>query len=142
MSDDYAAEAAIRKLKYRYCKALDDRNIADLVGMFHADAHYEAGSFGGFDGADAAGAFLGSTMESFAFSAHIPVYGLIEVNGDTATAEWRAMAALRPVDESQSGGGRSILFIRYDEQLVREDGRWLFKNVRMEFLDSWPIGGA
>jgi hypothetical protein len=60
---------------------------------------------------------------------------VIEVTGDTATA-WSRWAFVVPAADGRPSiaqGGR------YEDTLVREDGRWKFK--RREAMNDIPAGG-
>ncbi|ASR04953.1 nuclear transport factor 2 family protein [Gordonia rubripertincta] len=127
---------AIRALDARYCRHLDDGNWDELMALFTDD--------GEFDGLSNP---RGKT-EMRAFFAGLADGGLtsfwhfitnleIEIDGDGAVAKsflWQPCVL---------DGVASIAAGRYNDELVKQDGQWLYrvKKVRFHFFgpltDGW-----
>ena len=112
----------IQQLLLDYGRYLDNRDFAGYASLFAKDGQW----IGGF-GTIAAGdikAFMEKAMgtQNTAKNYHLLSNFVITVNGDTATA-WSRWAFVVPGERgaaiSQAG--------RYDDTLVRENGRWRFK---------------
>jgi ketosteroid isomerase-like protein len=58
------------------------------------------------------------------FVIHNVMNPIIDVDGDTATGNWHAIIV------ASHGGEALWVFGNYEEEYVRLDGRWKFKNVR------------
>lgn len=121
-------EREIRDLIIRYAQRLDARDHKAYAQLFARDGRW-SGRMGDATGPEAIEAMLieglGPTPENFRNTRnfHLMSNILIEIDGDTATAESRLVyfarsAEARPVP---------MLAGRYEDELVREDGKWRFK---------------
>ena len=118
---------AIRQLKARYCAfadrgyehaSTDDAAFADL---FVEDGVFESSS-GPIRGRDAIRARCASFLP---FGLHLVMNPIIDVDGDTATAQWAALVpSITADDEALLVAGR------YDEELVRTPDGWRYARVR------------
>jgi uncharacterized protein (TIGR02246 family) len=112
----------IAALLLDYGRHLDDRNFAGYASLFAKDGQW-VGGFGTVAAADIK-AFMEKAMgtQNTAKNYHLLSNFVITVNGDSATA-WSRWAFVVPGERgaaiSQAG--------RYDDTLVRENGRWKFK---------------
>jgi uncharacterized protein (TIGR02246 family) len=115
----------IRTVLLDYGRFLDSRDLAAYSKLFAKDGEW----VGGLGSAKGPEGILAMMQKSFGTgpnrnnSFHILSNFQIEVKGDTATA-WSRWTFVTPAADgkpviSQSG--------RYDDVLVREDGRWKFK---------------
>jgi hypothetical protein len=133
-TDEMLAEAAIRKLQARYCRAVDRLDFDLLRTCFHPDATTDFGFYvGGVDG------FIAQAQEglqSFTNTIHFTGNQLVEVNGDGAWAEHYTVATHRcPADET--GPVRDFVTnVRYVDRVERRDGEWRIAK-RTCVLDSW-----
>ena len=115
-------KAEIESLLLDYGRHLDDRNFAGYASLFAKDGQW-IGGFGTVAAADIK-AFMEKAMgtQNTAKNYHLLSNFVITVKGDTATA-WSRWAFVVPGQQgatiSQAG--------RYDDELVRENGRWKFK---------------
>ena len=118
-------KAEIEQLLLDYGRHLDNRDFAGYASLFASDGEW----VGGFGSTGAGPANIKAFMEkamgtqpNTAKNYHLLSNFVITVNGDTATA-WSRWAFVVPGERgaaiSQAG--------RYDDQLVREKGRWKFK---------------
>jgi uncharacterized protein (TIGR02246 family) len=115
-------KAEIEALLLDYGRSLDARDFATYSSLFAKDGQW-VGGFGTVAAADIK-AFMEKAMgtENTAKNYHLLSNFVITVTGDTATA-WSRWAFVVPGERgaaiSQAG--------RYDDALVRENGRWKFK---------------
>ena len=112
----------IQALLLDYGRYLDSRDFAGYASLFAKNGEW-IGGFGTVPAADIK-AFMEKAMgtQNTAKNYHLLSNFVITVNGDTATA-WSRWAFVVPGERgaaiSQAG--------RYDDELVRENGRWKFK---------------
>jgi uncharacterized protein (TIGR02246 family) len=114
----------IQSLLLDYGRHLDNRDFAAYSQLFAKDGEW-VGGFGSVSGPANIQAFMEKAMgtgPNRAKNYHLLSNFVISVNGDTATA-WSRWAFVVPGERgaviSQAG--------RYDDTLVRENGRWRFK---------------
>ena len=114
----------IQNLLLDYGRSLDARDFATYSSLFAKDGEW-VGGFGSVTGPANIKAFMEKNMgtqPNTAKNYHLLSNFVITVNGDTATA-WSRWAFVVPGERgaaiSQAG--------RYDDELVRENGRWKFK---------------
>ena len=115
-------KAEIEALLLDYGRHLDDRNFAGYASLFAKDGQW-IGGFGTVQAADIK-AFMEKAMglQNTAKNYHLLSNFVITVKGDTATA-WSRWAFVVPGER----GAAISLAGRYDDELVRENGRWKFK---------------
>lgn len=132
----------IRELKFAYCNGLDHREIDDLVELFAPEAIYDLGKFGCYRGSSEIREALTGLLDSFSLTSHTPTIGSIDVDGDRAVATWKALVAMqaKAKDASPAATSSTLAFIDYHDIMVRQEGRWLFSKVRLDFRGEWPIG--
>jgi uncharacterized protein (TIGR02246 family) len=129
-------KAEIEALLLDYGRHLDNRDFAGYASLFAKDGQW-VGGFGTIAAADIK-AFMEKAMgtQNTARNYHLLSNFVITVTGDTATA-WSRWAFVVPGERgaaiSQAG--------RYDDALVRENGRWKFKK-RVASNDTAPPGAA
>lgn len=123
--------AAIQDLLVRYAHCVDRRELEAVADCFTPDAAY-SGSLGEGTIKEALIA-LRDRMLRYDSTMHLLGNQLIEIDGDRAHSETYAIAHHRIND----GGDLRILAVgvRYDDDLVRRDGRWLIcrRVVHMEW---------
>lgn len=115
----------IQRLLLDYGRFLDSRDLAAYSRLFAKDGEW-VGGFGSARGPAGIQAFMEKNLgtgPNRGNTYHILSNFVIEVKGDSATA-WSRWTFVTPGADgkpviSQSG--------RYDDTLVREDGRWKFK---------------
>jgi len=124
-------EREIRDLIIRYAQRLDLRDHKGYAALFARDGRW-SGRMGDATGPEAIEAMLtegfGPTPENFRNTSnfHLMSNLLIEVEGDSARAESRLTYFAR-----KDGKPVAMLAGRYEDELVREDGRWRFKYRRV-----------
>jgi uncharacterized protein (TIGR02246 family) len=113
----------IEQLLLDYGRHLDARDFAAYSQLFARDGEW-VGGFGKVAGPASIKAFMEKNMPgaNTAKNYHLLSNFVITVNGNTATA-WSRWAFVVPGERgaaiSQAG--------RYDDTLIKEDGRWKFK---------------
>jgi uncharacterized protein (TIGR02246 family) len=121
-------EREIRDLLIHYAQRLDGRDHKGYAALFSRDGRW-SGKMGDYTGPAAIEKMLveafGPTPAGFQNTSnfHLMSNMIIRVDGDRASAQSRITYFerndLRP--EAKLAG-------RYDDEIVREDGRWLFKH--------------
>jgi uncharacterized protein (TIGR02246 family) len=114
----------IQNLLLDYGRHLDNRDFAAYSRLFAKDGEW-VGGFGSVAGPAGIQAFMEKNMGTApnrGKNYHLMSNFVITVNGDTATA-WSRWAFVVPGER----GAAISQAERYDDTLVREDGRWRFK---------------
>lgn len=133
---------AIKRLKYRYLRCLDQKLFDEIVGCFTEDA---TASYGGgahrFDGRDAIVGFLRESMGSQGFlSSHRCSQPEVELTGpDTATATWALDDTVIHMDFNVVIRGAAF----YEDEYVRgADGAWRIRHTgyRRTYEEMEPRG--
>jgi uncharacterized protein (TIGR02246 family) len=128
--------AEIERLLLEYGRSLDARDFKTYSQLFAKDGVW-SGGFGTVQGPSAIQAFMEKAMpgSNNAHNYHLLSNFIIDVNGDTATA-WSRWTFMAPGPNNTAVAAQSG---RYDDTLVREDGRWKFK--RRVASNDIPAGG-
>jgi len=131
----------IKKLKAKYCylvdEALSDSSKWDnLLENFTDFAKIDFGPFGVRDGKEAIGKFFKKNIAgSLSFSVHMVFDPIIEVKGREATGKWYFHV---PATDKRTN--RAIWTTgSYDEEYVKEEGRWKFSVIRANFFYYTPF---
>jgi ketosteroid isomerase-like protein len=119
--DELRSAEEIRNLLVRYGLYLDAKDFAGYVSLFTADGVLDA-PLGSAQGQQAIRDMLGNVLGPVNAGFHIYANPLIEVDGDTATA----MSRFTYVQNIEGQLPEVRLVGHYDDELRREDGRWLF----------------
>ena len=116
--------ADIERLLVEYGRTLDARDFKAYAALFAKDGVW-SGGMGTVQGPAAIQAFMEKAIPgpNTAHNFHILSNFAIDVNGDTATA-WSRWTFMVPGPNNTAVAAQSG---RYDDTLVREDGRWKFK---------------
>ncbi|HYD47692.1 MAG TPA: nuclear transport factor 2 family protein [Terriglobales bacterium] len=127
--DDVIAEAEIRELQMRYCRAVDRMDFDLLRGCFHPDAQTDYGYFGGDVDAFIAAAREG--LKAYSVTTHFTGNQLIEIDGDSAWAEHYAIATHRTPADEQGRERDFVTSVRYIDAIARRDGTWKLTKRRL-----------
>jgi len=128
----------IQRLLLEYGRMLDARDFAGYSALFAKDGEW-VGGFGSVTGPANIKAFMEKNMgtqPNTAKNYHLLSNFVITVSGDTATA-WSRWAFVVPGAQ----GATIAQAGRYDDTLVRENGRWRFKK-RVASNDTAPPAGS
>lgn len=127
---------AIRNLKARYAELCDDNYNPDgIAELFVEDAVWESGQLGRFEGREAIRGFFQDASEIFTFAIHYSLNSQIEVTGDTAKARWYLFMPCTVGDGNRAMWRAGI----DDEEYVRVNGQWMFKNKKSTGVFSTPF---
>lgn len=131
MSTVLEEKDAIHETIAEYCFHFDGGEFDKWIELFTDDGVFDAGRMGVQKGKDALRAFLknirltnGSPMMK-----HCVMNEIIKVNGDEATAK-SYIVVVRAKGEGALVNG---IAGRYEDQLVKQGDRWLFKNRKVHF---------
>ena len=133
MTEGFDDWLAITRTITRYGRYADQRRFADMASLFvpdgrmlmfrpRADAPAESPQ-GREELIEAFGA-----LSVFVATTHALASSEVEIHGDTARARTACMS--HHISETPEGRVRFTLADRYDDTLVRLDGRWLFRERR------------
>ena len=126
---------AIHETIANYCFHFDGGEFDEWVDLFTEDGTFDAGAVGVQKGKDALRAFVGALpgrmpmKDGAPMLKHCVMNEIIKVNGDEATAK-SYIIVVRSKGESALVNG---LAGRYEDQLVRQGDRWLFKTRKVHF---------
>ncbi len=135
--------AGIQELKARYCAGCDDdHNSETLSALFVEDGVWDFVGTARCEGIPAIREFMDNLRSSGTIrnSAHMVTNPNIQIDGDTATGHWRFMMIYTGnVGDGTTQFHRIIGY--YQDELVRVDGKWLFKSLTpmVEESDSYPV---
>jgi len=131
--DDLLAEAAVRDLHARYCRAVDRMDFDLLRSCFHPDAVAEYGFFVG--GVDAFVAMAKDSLAAYTGTTHFIGNQLVEVDGDSAWAEHYTQATHHYAADAEGPERDYVTLIRYVDRAERRAGDWRLVR-RVLILDS------
>lgn len=132
----------IKKLHARYTFAVDEMNWEAVIDLFAEDAtgdwaYGEMGSRGKYDGKEEIARFFKELVPKEArMFRHMVMQPDIEVDGDRARARWYMFGFGTYV--LPQGDVPAWTHGRYDNDLVKIDGRWKFKHLRYKFTFQTP----
>jgi SnoaL-like domain len=122
----------IRDVLERYMRYNDDRAVDKIADLFHEDARFQVMGRvqSGREAVRSVFSNAGPELPDWTApgelfkqpgSVHISSNPVIDVDGDTATAETDFLV----IDRGEDGRARPILVGRYRDDFRRVDGRWL-----------------
>jgi hypothetical protein len=126
--DDLVEIEQIKRVKYRYCRLLDQKRFEELGPLFTDDA---TASYGGgaltLAGRDEIVSTLGSMMGStdMLTSHHVGHPEIDLVGPDEATGTWALQDVVVLVEMGFTIRGASF----YEDRYARADGRWLISHT-------------
>lgn len=140
--DEWRAFDSLKRLKYRYARALDNKDWAGLRACFTDDLQFEVPSTGPQQGPDAAVDTLQSNFIAFAFTLHecsMPDLKLLNTNEAEGTWDIHTLtittdAMRQTVPEKVHGYGR------YLERYRKVGGEWRIAKLTLvrRFKDHQP----
>ena len=125
----------IHEVLLRWCRGIDRGDEELMRSAYHPDAVDEHGA-NTYTGETAARAYIEKHRRAFKRHMHLTLNTLIEVDGDTATAESYMIASLVP----NRSGPEALMLAggRYLDRLERRAGEWrlIHRHMIMEWLTS------
>ena len=135
---DLEDRAAIHDLFTRYCCALDNGEIAMVVGCFTEGAALKSPVID-IRGRDEIRAFAGRFAAQRAAGTrfrHMVTNIAVKIDGDHATATAYLLVLI-----SKDGSHRTLPPGRYECELVREGGQWLFSRRIVQHDHAYTLEG-
>ncbi|HZP40457.1 MAG TPA: nuclear transport factor 2 family protein [Candidatus Binatia bacterium] len=121
-SDD---RLAIGEVLATYCHCLDQGRWDELRALFVPDCRLDFGAvLGVFEGPDGLRRFTDLLAGLGLFMRHYTTNVVVRGDGERARAESYVLAITGPSD------GRHTATGRYEDELVKRDGRWLLRSRR------------
>ena len=125
-----------------YCHAVDRGTLDEVIDLFHADAVMTP-AYDGSDpvnGRDAIRAWYANynlyyRSDQVSHLRHKVMTPSIQVNGNEATSSVYFDADALDVEKNEA----MVVFGRYDDKLVKEGGRWLFKDRVIHGYYAYPV---
>ena len=132
---------AIMQLLHKYCHAVDRGTADDVAALFHRDGallpRFESDDR--CQGREAVREWYARYMEKFRakvrYLRHKIESPVIEINGDEATSVCYLDADSIAIPTNVA----SVAFGRYDDILVKDEGRWWFKERTILVYYSHPL---
>lgn len=120
---------AIRGLKARYCRAVDERDAAAWAALFTEDAIWDGGRFGRYEGFAEVRRYFEQILQNLAFTIHYVMNPVIRVDGDRAHGTWYLFEPCTMAEGSEPVWGAGS----YEEDYVRTGDGW---KIRLLTLTS------
>src|SRR4051812_31419587 len=141
-SDDLAALAeavraqadvrAIGDLGALYARAVDDHDIDSLVAMFTPDGVFERRGVAATGAAEVRAAYVAS-FDTYRTMLHTAHPGVVQLHGDGTASGWSHGHA-----ELATKSTLVLASYRYEDDLRRVEGRWLFARRSITFMYAVP----
>ena len=114
----------LRALLQRYARAVDERDVGALSELFHPEAELT-----GARGTETLGEFLTGMRapRTFPTSMHVLADPLIQLGPGPDEAVLDTYAVVYQLSDPSSDSGDLTLGIRYLDDAVRFDGRWVIR---------------
>ena len=127
---------AIQDLLFRYARAADERDAVEFAACFAGGQVRITGP--GFEVLDA-GQNMAALKAMFEWTMHKVFNHEFKVDGECATGYTYCVAS----HVRNEGGRRSKIdwHIRYEDELVREEGRWRFRkrHLNVGLIETLPL---
>jgi len=133
---------AIEQLLHRYCHALDRGTMDEVAALFHRDAVllpvYESDDR--YVGRDAVRSWYVNYDKTLRagvrYLRHKIASPVIEISGDRATS-----VCYLDADGINVESDEPMIFVgRYEDEIIRDEGRWWFKERRIISYYIYPVG--
>lgn len=118
--------AALQTLRFRYHECVNEKRPEALAELFSSDAEIDFAHLGVTKGKDKILSFFRKGLsELVPFVKQFIHNHIVQVNGDTGTGLSYLFAT--PVYNGES----YLVAARFDDEYVKENGRWYFKKVKL-----------
>ena len=132
----------IKKLKHIYMDYCDQGYPPAKLGpLFTDDAVWTSEIFGRYEGRAAIEEFFGGVSGEIVFAAHLALNGIVDVDGDNATGQWRLLMPCTLLEDGEKVS--SWMLGEYEEAYERHGGKWyfskvdVFMNFNVQADESW-----
>jgi hypothetical protein len=123
---------ALRRLPQEYSRAIDARDLDAVAALF--DAHAVIDGARGTLGIDEWIGGMRDAGAAFATSMHVLGAPLVDLEPGADIAHMDTYAVVYQLGRADDPNVDLVLGIRYHDDLVRRDGRWLIRHRRAEAL--------
>ena len=129
MANEEAEKNAIRELLATYCFHLDNDRFAEMAALFTEDGTWDTayGKGTGHAGIVAQARSIGTPGAPRPRRVHLTTNIVIMLNGDTATVE-----SYWTVIQNSAGGPKIGSGGAYQDQVVKQNGKWLFRYRKID----------
>lgn len=134
---------AIKRLKAMYCKYADSGNHAvEFASLFTRNAVLDEGDDGVFEGRSNIMKMYETLWPYLKLNQHLVFSPIIEINGSTASGEWKLLQLSTTVHDEGEKAFWSCGY--YKDKYVKSDQRWQFDRVeaRVHFCSEYSEGWA
>jgi hypothetical protein len=135
---------AITRMIVRYGRLADQRRSGDMADLFTADGRmlmFRPRADEPAEAPEGRGQLIAAfdALAAFVVTSHVLSPSDVEIEGDSATAHTSCMS--HHISEAPEGRIRFTLADRYEDTLVRIEGRWLFRERRKytDWTESTPL---
>ena len=126
----------IKNLQARYCYLIDTLQMDKVPDLFADNFTAEYVPLGTYTTKAKLLKFLKATDEGTSMMCHQAMTPLIEVDGDKATGIWYLFGPF--TNRTPEGEVANWIQGRYDNDYVREDGKWKLSHLRFRFNIQSP----
>jgi len=123
---------AIRDLGVLYARAVDDHDIDTLVALFTPDGVFERRGVTTTGAAEVRAAYVAS-FDTYRTMVHTAHPGVVQLHGDGTASGWSHGHA-----ELATRSTLVLASYRYEDDLRRVGGRWLFARRSITFMYAVP----
>ena len=137
---------AIEHVIVTYARGCDRGNDPEVLGpLFTEDGTWDCKGFGKYQGREKVARGLhGIAGEKIWWSLHYMISPLIDIDpaGDKATAFWYLWESATVPNSVTDEAEPHWIGGTYDTELVKQDGRWLFKSMELKLNMVSPYGAG
>lgn len=133
------AQAEIRDVQARYCRAADRCDFALFRSCFHEDAVLAFSFWSG--GVDAFISMARTMLSGFVATTHFTGNALVAVDGDAADCEFYTLATHRIAADDKGPERDYVCSVRYIDRMEKRDGEWriLRRQCVLDWARSDPV---
>ena len=131
---------AIKALKMKYVYSVDSQKPDDVLDCFAPDAHADYGPFGKYETREGLMKFFGEILPRvLPFCCHMVHNPSIVIRGEEAKATWYFDVSCTFVPKFAPRNKASLILGRYDEDLVKVEGKWKYKRMVANIFYFTPL---